>query len=86
MEDLNEILDEIVFEPLPDKSCWGKPSGQDRQFINGQVAEYGKTQFVKFGEDSASGILKITCVGARLDKNVQTFGKMDPYVLITNGK
>ena len=86
MDELKEILDEIVFQEVPDKADWGKPTGPDRQFINGQVAEYGKTPYVKFGEDSANGILKITCVGARLDRNVQTFGKMDPYVTIINGK
>ena len=50
------------------------------------MAEYGHTKYVKFGEDSASGILRITCVDARLDRDVEMVGAMDPYVLITNGK
>ena len=41
---------------------------------------------MKFGQDSSSGILRITCVDARLDRDVEMVGAMDPYVLITNGK
>ena len=84
-EELEEILNEITFEPVPGKESWGKIGGKDKQFIDGQVQEYGKTEYVKFGENSLNGFLKITCVNADLSRNVQTFGRMDPYVLITNG-
>ena len=42
-EELMRILDCITFEPVPGKDAWGKISRDDRQFINGQISEYGKT-------------------------------------------
>ena len=76
-EEIKEMLDEIVFEQLPETTDWGKPSGQDRQFLNSQVALFDKRNYVQFGKDATSGVLKITVIKARLDRDVQTNGKMD---------
>ena len=86
MEEIKEMLEEIVFEQLPETSDWGKPSGQDRQFVNSQIATYGKKNYVNFGEDALNGVLKITVISARLERDVELTGKMDPYVVIKNGK
>ena len=86
MEEIKEILEEIVFEQMPETSDWGKVGGQDRQFLNSQVTAYGNKKFVQFGEDATSGVLKITVIKANLTRDVEMMGKMDPYVMITNGK
>ena len=54
--------------------------------MNSQIATYGKKKYVNFGEDAISGILKITVINARLDRDVEMMGKMDPYVIIQKGK
>lgn len=33
---------------------------------------------------ATTGTLKLTIVEARLDRDVETFGKMDPYVVVEN--
>ena len=85
-EEIKEMLEEIVFEALPETTDWGKPSGQDRQFLNAQVSTYGKKNYVDFGKDALTGVLKITVINARLERDVEVVGKMDPYVVIANGK
>ena len=74
-EELIKILDCITFEPVPGKDAWGKINRDDRQFINGQISEYGKKQYVKFGQESSSGTLKVTCVSASLERDVEYTGK-----------
>ena len=50
--------------------------------MNAQEKIYGEVNYVQFGAGRTSGVLKMNIVKARLDRDVEMFGKMDPYVLV----
>ena len=75
-----------MFEQIPETSDWGKLDPQSRSFLNSQVAIHGKKRYVQFGKDVTNGVLKVSVVDARLDRDVEMIGKMDPYVVLEHGK